>query len=176
MTKNKFKCYVKEKIRTAAFNALSLIKEGHKKGSNIVYSKFEMQAYLKLRSLTNDEKSLLFKLRTNMTQVKENFNSMYQNTNCDICQSDIPQSDSHLLDCTKMIEICTSLYEDNETEYLDIFGDTGLQVKATKLFSDIFEAKEKFETSSANTSKLAQIRNINSKNINSRTIVLTSAH
>ena len=37
----------------------------------------ELTSNLKLRSLTNDEKSLLFKLRTNMTQVKENFNSKY---------------------------------------------------------------------------------------------------
>ena len=85
-----------------------------------------------------------------MTQVKENFKKMFENTNCDICETNAPQSDSHLLECTKMIEICPILNDDYETEYLDVFGDIQNQVRVTKLFAKIFEVKEKLETSNQN--------------------------
>ena len=150
MSKSKFKSYIKEKVQAAAFSDLLSIKEGHSKGSNILYNKFERQSYLISNVLTNDEKCLLFKLRTNMTQVKENFRSMYDNSNCNICEMNIPQTDSHLLECIKMIEVCADLYEDYETEYLDIFEDLDNQVRATKLFMKIFKAKEKLETPNLN--------------------------
>ena len=38
---------------------------------------------------------------------------------------------------TKIIENCLSLHEDYETEYLDIFGELDIQVRATKLYSEV---------------------------------------
>ena len=78
-----------------------------------------------------------------MTEVKANFSSMFDYINCNNCDMNVPESDSHLLECSKIIENCSSLYEDHETEYLDIFGDIESQVGATKLYMKIFEAKEK---------------------------------
>ena len=80
-----------------------------------------------------------------MTPVKENFNSMYNNTDCGNCQTNVPESDSHLLECDKIIENCKSLQEDYETEYTDIFGTIEDQVRATKLYDDIFQVKKKLD-------------------------------
>ena len=50
-----------------------------------------------------------------MTPVKANFSSMYEDTTCKNCDLNVPQSDSHLLECTKMIEECQALYDDDKT-------------------------------------------------------------
>ena len=46
-----------------------------------------------------------------------------------------------------MIEMCISLYDDCEAEYLDIFGDMDSQIRVTKIYEDIFQAKTKLEVS-----------------------------
>ena len=46
--------------------------------------------------------------------------------------------------------MCPALDDDYETEYLDVFTDIKNQVRATKLFAKIFEAKEKLDTSNQN--------------------------
>ena len=145
MTKIQFKLYLKKIVSDAAFSDLLKIKDSHSKGSDIVYSKFELQPYLKSNLLNSNEKFLLFKLRSRMTPVKSNFKSMFVDINCMLCGSDVPQSDLHLLECSKIIENCPTLNEDNETEYLDIFSNLEQQIRATKVYSAIFETKEKLE-------------------------------
>ena len=140
-----FKSYLKKKISDAAFADLLKIKESHSKGSDIVYDKFEAQSYINSNLLKIDEKFLLFKLRTRMTPVKSNFKSMFVDINCMLCGSGVPQSDLHLLECSKIIENCSVLNDDLETEYLDIFADLAHQVQATRIYKAIFETKEKLE-------------------------------
>ena len=60
---------------------------------------------------------------------------------CDLCGKDIPQSDSHLLDCARIILECEELSKNTNVEYEDIFGDENQQVQAIRLFSKVFETK-----------------------------------
>ena len=145
MKKQKFKLYIKDKVRKAAFFHLLSIKDSHKKGSNIVYEKFEIEPYLKSSLMTYDQKCLLFKLRANMTPVKVNFSSMYEDTSCTNCKMNVPESDHHMLECTKMIELCLSLHDDCETEYLDIVGEIDSQIRVVKIYEEIFKVKKKLE-------------------------------
>ena len=80
-----------------------------------------------------------------MTSVKVNFSKMYEDTNCDLCESEAIQTDTHLLECSIIIERCPELETDNETEYEDLFSDLEKQTRATKIFKAIFETKEKLE-------------------------------
>ena len=80
-----------------------------------------------------------------MTLVKANFSSMFDDISCTNCQMNVPESDSHMLECSKMIELCLTLYNDSETEYLDIFGAIDSQVRVTKIYEDIFQARKKLE-------------------------------
>ena len=82
-----------------------------------------------------------------MTPVKANFSSMYEDTTCNNCEMKVPESDSHLLECIKLIEECQALYDDDTTEYLDIFGSMESQIPVTKLYFEIFKIKKKMETS-----------------------------
>ena len=145
MSKFRFKSYVKKKVREAAFSDLLNIKNSHKKGENISYDKFQIQSYLKSSQLSYDQKCLLFNLRSRMTPVKANFSSMFDDTTCKNCEMNVPESDSHLLECTKMIEECQALYDDDKTEYFDIFETMASQIPVTKLYFEIFKIKKKMD-------------------------------
>ena len=55
------------------------------------------------------------------------------------------QTDWHLLDCPKIIQVFPKLNNDNQTEYQDIFGNIDEQKSAIKIFAEIFKTKEKIE-------------------------------
>ena len=105
--------------------------------------KFEAQSYINYNLLKIDQKCLLFKLRTSMTPVKSNFKSMFDDINCMLCGLGVPQSDLHLLESPKIIENCSKLNDDFETEYLDISADLEHQVQATQIYAAIIETKKK---------------------------------
>ena len=116
----KFKEYSKVKIKKAALKYLKNIQDRHSKVDNIKYEHIETQPYLKSPKFSTDEKQLLFKLRTRMTDVKCNFESMFDdNTECNLCNEGKPQTDSHLLDCTKIIQNCPDL-ANNYTSNMNI--------------------------------------------------------
>ena len=54
---------------------------------------------------------------------------MYTSLNCDLCEKDFSQSDSHLLDCEFMIQKCPELNDSNVLEYEDVFKDSNSQLK-----------------------------------------------
>ena len=70
---------------------------------------------------------------------------MYSSLNCDLCEKDFLQSDSHLLDCMFMIEKYPKLNDNNVLEYEDIFKDCNTQLKIMKMFHQLFEIKRKHE-------------------------------
>ena len=70
---------------------------------------------------------------------------MHQTIECDLCDEGIPQSDSHLLDFTKLIQNCSKLANDWEAEHEDIFGDVEKQLRITQIFKEIFNVKETFD-------------------------------
>ena len=83
-----------------------------------------MQSYLLPSEvkMSQEEKQLIFKLRSRMTNVKTNFSSMYQNLECTLCEKGILQTDAHLLDCEALIQMCKTLANNYNAEYEDVFG------------------------------------------------------
>ena len=130
--KNEFKKYLKKKIHSSAFTYLKGLQQRHSKVRNIKYSKLEVAPYLIDSHFKNDEKYLLFKLRTAMINVKANFSSIYENISCEICDDNEPQTQEHLLYCKEIINNCPILYNDRNTEYHDLFEATKTQLNCTK--------------------------------------------
>ena len=99
------------------------MKENHSKMSNINYDdRLKVQSYLKSDSnLTNDEKHLLFKLRTRMAEFRNYFRNKYENIQCKLCKSEIDQQ-QHMFYCQILIENCKVLAENVKVEYEDIFS------------------------------------------------------
>ena len=93
----------------------------------------------------NEEKFLLFKLRTSMLNVKGNFSHSYEDISCDLCFGNEPQTQEHLLDCNAIIENCPQLYSNRNVSYGDLFEGPKRQLRCTQLFKHIIDAKEKLE-------------------------------
>ena len=88
---------------------------------------------------------MLFRLRTSMVNVKTNFSSMYSDLSCNLCGEDVLQNAIHLLDCKRMLDNFPDLYHNDEVQFEDIFSDTQHQLKATRIYTGIFEIKSKIE-------------------------------
>ena len=140
-----FKKCLKRNLLRAAFQYLNKLRLGHSKGKNLIYGKLECQQYLLSNELNITEKLLLFKLRTQMTDVRANFSSKYENINCNLCDLQEPQTDWHLLECPKIVQLCSKLNNDNQTEYQDLLENLDSQMRAIKIFEAIFKTKEKIE-------------------------------
>ena len=115
------------------------------RSKNINYENLQVQSYLLDTKFKTDEKQLLFRLRTRMTNVKLNFRSSHQDLTCNLCKSESLQSDLHLLECETLIKECPELRNDMDSEYEDIFGRLSEQLSATKLYTSVFETKTKLE-------------------------------
>ena len=122
------------------------LQKTHSKVKNIDYDKFVVQPYLTDVRFQTKEKQMLFSLRVRMTSTKLNYRSMYTDLNCNICSENVPQSDSHLLECQTLINECSELRNDTQVEYEDIFGNTEEQLRIAKLFMAIFETKSDIES------------------------------
>ena len=147
ISSKKFKKIVREKIRKSAFEYLISLKNSHSKVKEILYEKFKIQQYLTDSKLTMKQKSLLFKLRTKMLNVKANFSTFYQNsTHCDYCNSGEIQTQQHLLEsCEKIISNCKSIFNNIDVDHEFIYGSIEQQIKVTKLYIDIEDIRDDFK-------------------------------
>ena len=143
MNKNKFKKYVKGKVKSRALKYLNQIKEKHSKVKDIKYNKLEIQQYMTDSRFTSNNIELLFKLRTRMVQVKANFKTGLDSLICDLCKvEEEEENQSHLLNCEVLLNQCEALYNDESVEYDDIFADKESQLKAVKLFEKVLEVRD----------------------------------
>ena len=141
ISKNTFKKKLKEKISALALKDLNKIKESHSKVKDLQYKKLEIQNYMKQRSFKTQEIHLLFKLRTRMLQVKNNFKNQHENIQCDLC-NEAEETQEHLLDCQTIIDNCEELYNDSTVQYNDIFSQNPNKLlKVTKLFAEVTKVR-----------------------------------
>ena len=84
-----------------------------------MYGELKMRRYLKTRSLSKEQASLAFRLRTRMVSgIKANFRSSFKDDmSCQFCSSGDEDNQEHLV-------VCISLNNDNITvqEYRTVFG------------------------------------------------------
>ena len=126
-----FKKNIENKARKRVFEDLNKIKESHSKVKNIHYKTFESQEYMKSSSLTNNEISLLFAMRSRtMRSVINNFGN---NVNCSLGCSTL-ESQEHWIICQK-----TFSNKNTKIMYTDMFGNLTKQVNIVKLLSQLEE-------------------------------------
>ena len=99
MSKGVFKNFIRKKIKCAALEHLNKLKRKHIKVKFIKSEDLKCSSYLINPKFTAKEAKLLFKFRTHMYSVKENFENLYeQNMLCDLCRV-TKCSQSHLFQC-----------------------------------------------------------------------------
>ena len=78
MSKEPYKQFIKEKIKTAAFNYLRKLQEKHSKIRDIVYKKLEIQPYTVSPVFLDEEVNILHSLRSRAVDCKANYRNMYK--------------------------------------------------------------------------------------------------
>ena len=80
-----------------------------------------------------------------MSDVKGNFKNGFVDISCGLCQENEPQTQEHLLSCTKLINNCQDLYNDREVEYSDLVQGVNKQLKCVRLYSEVLHTKSRIE-------------------------------
>ena len=145
MKKYAFKKHVFKKICESSLDYLESIKLRHSKVKNIQYRKLEIAPYLKDSGVPIIYKQLIFRLRTSMINVKENFKTMYGDTSCNLGGCNQPQTQQHLLSCSAIIEDCMEARNSPHVKYTDLFSSVDRQHRCAQLYAKILETKELLE-------------------------------
>ena len=107
------------------FKKLIKLKEGHKKGSKIKYKKLEIQKYLLSDKISVKEAKLLFKIRTEMLDVRQNFKNKYidKSKNDDYNEKllSCPLCELHI-DNAKNILKCSALDNNNNDNFDELYS------------------------------------------------------
>lgn len=107
MSKFQFKRIIKKHIQSAAFQQYIEVQKSKSKIKNIEYTNLKTQEYLLSNKFTNSECFLLFKLRSRMIDIKENFKSSHlSDMKCRKGCVEIEEV-SHLLKCPVLVNELT---------------------------------------------------------------------
>ena len=124
LSKSAFKKKVAIACRQFTLNKLLNLKEGHSKGANLVYNKLKLRQYLSSNKLSVSDSKLLFKIRSQMLNVKENFRQKYLNETeslyCQHCKN--IETSTKQIQSQEHILVCDSLEEKVQVEYKDLFS------------------------------------------------------
>ena len=126
--KENFAEMVKKACRKAAFIELMSMKEKHSKLSNLSYTELKMQSYLKNKKIHPGKAKSLFKYRTRMAFVKNNYKSSHGDLNCPVCsQTDenikFLDDQHHLNHCVKLVNEAPVTSDGQCCQYQEIFGE-----------------------------------------------------
>ena len=93
--------------------------------------------------LTEEQKIMLFCLRSKMLRVKSNFSGMFPgNKFCSLgCQT--TEDESHMLSCRYLIEKLDDASVLAELEYSDVFKSVQTQKQISQMFIDLWKLRQK---------------------------------
>ena len=116
VSKEWFKNFVKEKIKTNFLKHLKSLKTKHSKSVNLQCDDLKTADYIDSPRLSLKEKQLPFKLRSRTLDVKDNFRNQHKDHLCISCGL-FPETQSHLLECPEIVKKLG--YVANKNENLD---------------------------------------------------------
>ena len=139
-SKDKLKELLQKQARTAAFHYLIELAETHSKVNTTAYTDLNGMAYMNHPQLTPDLVNLIFKFRTRMYNVKNNFRNNYKqsNTKCPLCTVH-DDSQQHLFECSEIRKQLPNL----KTKHDDIFSsDIDSMIAVGKELKEIVDVRE----------------------------------
>ena len=135
-SKEAFKEKVKNHVKSSALKFLQNLQQTHSKSKPCVYTKLELQDYLKAdNDMTRKEKAFTFHLRSRMLDLKCNFKSLHKDLKCRLCDNHEENQEG--------LMICLALKDKDETfsgSYSDIFSQDKNKITNTAVV-----LKKKFE-------------------------------
>ena len=151
----KYKEFVKAKVKQAALKYLTQLKSSHSKMDYLEYDKLEIMQYMKSPLFNSTSVNMLLTLRTRTVRgIRNDFRGMYQDALCPLGCGDTDTL-PNILTCRVLQANMTSLNIATDTiQYSDVFStDVCKQKQVTEAYSQLLEIREKLLNSSpvANT-------------------------
>ena len=143
-SKGAMKHEVNRKIHHLAYDYLMDTASKHTKVRCELYKNLHGMIYFDDERFTPDLSNLLFKLRTRMFNVRNNFRNHYKtNLLCPLCREK-EDSQEHLLECRTILRKLNC----GDCRYEDIFSDDADKLlKIARLFKNVIEIREEEESS-----------------------------
>ena len=136
MGKETLKELIKKRISVVAFDHLHKMAESHSKVQQGIYKNLNGMQYFQDNRFSTDQIKLLFKLRTRMFDVRNNFRNNYECASCPLCGLH-GDTQAHLLSC-----VMIKKHFIPSIEYEDIFSDNcDILLEACKEFEKIVEVR-----------------------------------
>ena len=134
MSEKTFKKYVKIAMTKAAFEYLISDKETKSKLSNLEYQTLGTQKYLLSDIISTRKKKLIFRTRTRMLKVGDNFGKKEEL--CPLCL--IAKNDQkHIIDCLVVKLQCKQISENKDILYSHIFSNDSHKINSIISLIDI---------------------------------------
>ena len=144
--KNQSKTALKKQIDQAigkiAFEDLLEKAKSHSKVREDLYSDLKGMEYMKDPRFTTEDVNTLFRFRTRMFNVKNNFRNQYRSTNllCPLCET-CDDSQEHLFECSK-IRDDISTDQPTNISYSDLFtNDCNRLLQVSQLLKEITQKR-----------------------------------
>ena len=150
MGRNALKELLNKRSAIAAYESLINQARCHSKVNENAYSNINGMQYITDSRFTPDLVNLLFKFRTRMFNVRNNFRNQYRQTNilCPLCKV-FEDSQQHLFSCAVLHESIPTI----NTVYDDIFSsDSNILLKVAKELKTIVAARVEMESNMDETS------------------------
>ena len=124
-----FKVLIKEKVKSSALKYLQNLQQTHSKSKTLIYTKLDLQEYLKADSLmTRKEKSFTFQARSRMLDLRCNFKSVHNVLKCRLCDSH-EENQQGLLSCQALWEQS----DKSKANYSDLLSQDKNKIRDTAL-------------------------------------------
>ena len=136
-----YKNIIKNTIRRAAFKDLEALKEKHSKVRENKYVGLKFpQEYLTDKTLTNQERSILFGLRSKTIRgIKLNFKNQYaENTLCPVCER-FEDDQEHVGCCSVLLNIRP---QETHLNYQNIYGNVQQQKEVAMMYIQLLQLRD----------------------------------
>ena len=141
-SKEQFRNLVKSRIEILAGKHLEGLKLSHSKTKHLMFEGFKPAEYLLSKKLTVEEVKTLFRLKTRMVDVKENYkNANTNNMWCKLCHLFV-ETQQHLLECPVLRAELKTIINFQELDTSMIFGSLMNQEKFAKKYHVILQKRK----------------------------------
>ena len=134
-----YKNIIKSAVRKAAFAHLLDLQQGHSKYKTVEHTSLKMQSYLNDHTMSPDDISLLFAMRTRTVRtIRSDFGNMYGSNMCPLCNQHVDTIPA-LMNCQELLAVPRT-----GAQHQDIFSPSvDIQRGAVLQFRALLQARER---------------------------------
>ena len=103
-------------MKSKAFEDLLDLQSKLTKGENLMYGNLEIRSYLTSNQINSKQAQSIFRIRTRMTNVKNNYKQSYNDLLCPCCNLEQDTQEHMMMHCKKMT------HNISKKEYYSLFG------------------------------------------------------